>query len=397
MSYDSLYKLYVLNNNDVFNKIYNNRFNSESTIHLPFTINKNPSFFFLHKDISNQIEKLTCLKYEVNELFTSLPEASLTQYIKKSLIDEIYFTNEIEGIISTRQEIHDVIDDLSRKDKNKRFSSIINKYKLLIDGIDIPLNESKDIRNLYDELLYKEVIKDDLKNELDGELFRKEMVYLKGSGDRILHKGVYPEEEIISQCNKLLNLINSNIFTNDYIKTAVFHYIFAYIHPFYDGNGRLNRFISSFLLSKTHSKIIAYRLSSTIKENHSQYLKAFDHTNDPRNKGDISTFVYEFLDILIKSYENTKIYLLDKIDIYEKYKIKINKLNITKTAKKIINVLIQSDLFSLLPLNINQLQDISKLKLSSCNKALKELNDLNLLNKELYKSLKLYSVKLENL
>ena len=45
MSYDSLYKLYVLNNNDVFNKIYNNRFNSESTIHLPFTINKNPSFF----------------------------------------------------------------------------------------------------------------------------------------------------------------------------------------------------------------------------------------------------------------------------------------------------------------------------------------------------------------
>ena len=48
-------------------------------------------------------------------------------------------------------------------------------------------------------------------------------------------------------------------------------------------------------------------------------------------------------------------------------------------------------------LNIDQLQDISKLKLSSCNKALKELNDLDLLNKELYKSLKLYSVKLENL
>lgn len=69
MSYDSLYKLYVLNNNDVFNKIYNNRFNSESTIHLPFTINKNPSFFFLHKDISKQIEKLTCLKYEVNDFF----------------------------------------------------------------------------------------------------------------------------------------------------------------------------------------------------------------------------------------------------------------------------------------------------------------------------------------
>lgn len=114
-------------------------------------------------------------------------------------------------------------------------------------------------------------------------------------------------------------------------------------------------------------------------------------------KGIFQLFVYEFLDILIKSYENTKIYLLDKIDIYEKYKIKINKLNITKTAKKIINVLIQSDLFSLLPLNIDQLQDISKLKLSSCNKALKELNDLDLLNKELYKSLKLYSVKLENL
>lgn len=46
--------------------------------------------------------------------------------------------------------------------------------------------------------------------------------------------------------------------------------------------------------------MIGFRLSMTIKENLTQYLEAFSHTNDSRNKADISTFVYEFLDLIYK-------------------------------------------------------------------------------------------------
>ncbi len=66
------------------------------------------------------------------------------------------------------------------------------------------------------------------------------------------------------------------------------------------------RFISSYILSKNFNNIIGYRLSMAIKENLSQYLDAFSYTNDIRNKGEISTFVYEFLDIILKHLKKQK-------------------------------------------------------------------------------------------
>ena len=64
----------------------------------------------------------------------------------------------------------------------------------------------------------------------------------------------------------------------------------------------------------------------TIKENLTQYLEAFSHTNDSRNKADISTFVYEFLDLIYKSYQKTEIYALEKSQILNKYEMILEKI-----------------------------------------------------------------------
>lgn len=48
------------------------------------------------------------------------------------------------------------------------------------------------------------------------------------------------------------------------VRVSVFHFLFAYIHPFYDGNGRTNRFISSYVLSRSFSPIVGYRLSYSV-------------------------------------------------------------------------------------------------------------------------------------
>ena len=34
------------------------------------------------------------------------------------------------------------------------------------------------------------------------------------------------------------------------VRLGLFHYFFSYIHPFYDGNGRTDRFITSYFLKK---------------------------------------------------------------------------------------------------------------------------------------------------
>ena len=51
MSYKSLYRLYLMNNDDVFSNIYKNRFNSDSTIKFDLYINDYQSFFYYDKEI----------------------------------------------------------------------------------------------------------------------------------------------------------------------------------------------------------------------------------------------------------------------------------------------------------------------------------------------------------
>ena len=83
------------------------------------------------------------------------------------------------------------------------------------------------------------------------------------------------------------------------IKLAVAHYYFGYIHPFYDGNGRTNRFITSLYLSKEFSLYTAYAFSNGCRIEHKKYLELFDRTNKFNSYGELNCAIESFLDILI--------------------------------------------------------------------------------------------------
>ena len=383
MSYKSLYKLYVMNDTTTFNDIYSNRFNSSATIKFDLLINENQSFFTYDREIMAIVSKINSLNFRLNEIFETLPDIAKEQYMRKSLIDEIHYTNKIEGVISTRKDINDLITEIETKATTRnRLEGIINKY-LMLTNEKIDFFDSKDIRKLYDEMLYNEIKSEDKNNLPDGEIFRKDLVNVYKSGEKIVHNGLMPESKIIDYMNKALNILNSDSI-EVLIKIAIFHYFFGYIHPFYDGNGRINRFISSYILSKYFNKVVGFRLSMTIKENLSQYLDAFEHTNDVRNKSDISTFVYEFLDIIYKSFQKTELYALEKKQQFNKYKSKIDivsKLYETyKNKKDITNllfILIQCSIFGDFGLNKAKLIKIlekGSTKISEYLAVLKKLN-----------------------
>lgn len=357
MSYKSLYKLYVMNDISTFNDIYKKKFNSSATIKFDLLINKDQSFFTYDSEIMSLVSKINSLNYELNEIFNDLPDIAKEQYMRKSLIDEIHFTNQIEGVVSTRKDINDLITEIERKTTTCNcFEGIVNKYLMLTDE-KLQFLSSKDIRKLYDEMLYNEIQSEDKNNLPDGEIFRKDLVHVYKSGEKVVHNGLMPESKIIDYMNKALNILNSESI-DVLIKIAIFHYFLGYIHPFYDGNGRINRFISSYMLSKYFNEVVGFRLSMSIKENLSQYLDAFEHTNDVRNKGDVSTFVYEFLDIVYKSFQKTELYALEKTQQFNKYIKKIanvSKLYEMNKNKDDINnllfILIQCSVFGDFGLN----------------------------------------------
>lgn len=378
MSYDSLYKLYY-KDRELYQNTYNNRINSENSIKFDFKIYRNDAFVFLHKDIMSCISTISLLDKKVTNLLSTLPSIAREQYIKKSLIDEIVYTNEIEGIVSTRKQINEMIDDIEcRVKKKERFSSLVHKYMLLMTDKFKELNSPTSIREIYDELVLEEVIEEDKNDIPDGTIFRAGSVEVKSKTGKVLHEGVMPESLIISLISKAINIIN-DITLEPLIRIAVFHYIFSYIHPFYDGNGRTNRYISSLYLKNFYDPIVAYRLSFTMKENLKQYYDAFDKTNSKINLGDISTFVYEFVDIVRKSFLATIDYLEIKKNQLDNLKILINELNLNESLNNMLYIFSQVELFGGIEMSSEQIGKILGISRPTCVKNIKELLERELL------------------
>lgn len=378
MSYDSLYKLYY-KDKELYKSTYDNRINSENTIKFDFKIYGNDAFVFLHKDIMSSITHITFLDKSISNLLSSLPLIAREQYIKKSLIDEIVYTNEIEGIVSTRKQINELINDIEcRVTKKERFSSLVHKYMLLMNdkfkGLDSPTN----IRDIYNELVLDEIIKEDPNDVPDGIIFRAGSVEVKSRTGKILHEGVMPESEIISMISKAINIIN-DINIEPLVRISVFHYVFSYIHPFYDGNGRTNRYISSLYLKNHFESIVAYRLSLTMKENLKQYYDAFEKTNSKINLGDISTFVYEFVDIVRKSFEATIEYLEIKKNQLINFEKLIKELNLNESLSNMLYVFSQIELFGGVEVNSEQIGKILDISRPTCTKNIKTLLENELL------------------
>lgn len=347
MDYLSLFKKFVISNDSEAKKLYEERFNSESCFHFPFKINGHDAFFFAHPKIYEKVCQIYKRNQDLTLLCSLLPYSAQNSFIKKCLIDEIQYTNEIEGVISNRKEISSIINDIknNRHTKNIRLEGIVNSYINLINDKEITLSTPKDIRKIYDDLLLHEISIENSKNVPDGELFRKEKVEVDNIQGEPIHSGVYPEKDIIDYMDKSLNILNKDDI-DPLLRMLIFHYLFGYIHPFYDGNGRMSRFISSYLISKNLSPILALTFSAGIKENLSDYYKTFKHTNDPRNFGDIGTFVNTMLDIMLEQEEKTIRYFNGKRKFLDLYLEKIDKITKSKRECDFLFLLVQASLFS---------------------------------------------------
>ena len=304
MSYEPLYKVYY-KYPEKWQEILNTRYMSENTEHIGISIaqiNRRKSFsafFVYHKDILDVMIKIERKHSAFLELLKEVPLIMHPYLLNTFLVEEIKASNDIEGVHSSRREIQEAIG--TNVTEIKRFSSVVSKYRDILNPTgkkEFYLNE--EIRSLYDALVSNEI---EEKNKLDGKIFRKDSVSVYDGFDREIHVGTTPESEIIRLMNIALGFLNNNEIQLS-IRVAVFHYIFGYIHPFYDGNGRINRYMSSSYLAKEFHPLVALRLSALIKANRSKYYKIFSKTTSEYNGGDLTPFIIQFLNFLVDTIDN---------------------------------------------------------------------------------------------
>lgn len=395
MEYELLSKIFYKKPTE-YESIYDARFNSEASIKLPIKIHENVGFIFNTNEITKLLVKIYKTINKINLLRTHLPNIAINSYIIKSLKDEIALTNEIEGVRSTRKEIEDAIDSI-KNDKSARFKGLVDKYFKLISNEIIPLNNCEDIRTIYDALVLPEIEKENLP---DGILFRKEPVQVMSATQKEKHRGIMPESKIIESLDLCLDFLKNDDI-DSLIKISAFHYLFGYIHPFYDGNGRTSRFISSYLIKNELDILLALKLSYTVKNNINKYYKAFDVCNDRKNKGDITFFVVTFLELLSQASGDLYTKIADLNDQLNYYNNIINTLVNEKVLNdkqaKCIFILCQNRLFDDTYMNMNTLTELLEKSDTTTRKILKSLESKNLLVKSRNKNQYLYSANLDSL
>lgn len=395
MEYELLSKIFYKKPTE-YESIYDARFNSEASIKLPIKIHENVGFIFNTNEITKLLVKIYKTINKINLLRTHLPNIAINSYIIKSLKDEIALTNEIEGVRSTRKEIEDAIDSI-KNDKSARFKGLVDKYFKLISNEIIPLNNCKDIRTIYDALVLPEIEKENLP---DGILFRKEPVQVVSATQKEKHRGIMPESKIIESLDLCLDFLKNDDI-DSLIKISAFHYLFGYIHPFYDGNGSTSRFISSYLIKNELDVLLALKLSYTVKNNINKYYKAFDVCNDRKNKGDITFFVVTFLELLSQASDDLYTKIADLNDQLNYYNNIINTLVNEKVLNdkqaKCIFILCQNRLFDDTYMNMNTLTELLEKSDTTTRKILKSLESKNLLVKSRNKNQYLYSANLDSL
>lgn len=395
MEYELLSKIFYKKPTE-YESIYDARFNSEASIKLPIKIHENVGFIFNTNEITKLLVKIYKTINKINLLRTHLPNIAINSYIIKSLKDEIALTNEIEGVRSTRKEIEDAIDSI-KNDKSARFKGLVDKYFKLISNEIIPLNNCEDIRTIYDALVLPEIEKENLP---DGILFRKEPVQVVSATQKEKHRGIMPESKIIESLDLCLDFLKNDDI-DSLIKISSFHYLFGYIHPFYDGNGRTSRFISSYLIKNELDVLLALKLSYTVKNNINKYYKAFDVCNDRKNKGDITFFVVTFLELLSQASDDLYTKIADLNDQLNYYNNIINTLVNEKVLNdkqaKCIFILCQNRLFDDTYMNMNTLTELLEKSDTTTRKILKSLESKNLLVKSRNKNQYLYSANLDSL
>lgn len=360
---ESLYKIFYSNPKQ-HKAAYLERFNSPSSVHLPFSIKQFnhdtsfPAFFCYNQDLTLLLQDIYTGFADLLHTLSNVTPIVLQQFSLSCLVDEVHSTSSIEGIHSTHRELKDILDGISN---SRHFSSIIKKYDLLSSGQFPHFHSPQDIRAFYDEFAHNDIIADNPNNKLDGKFFRKEAVDVRSASGKIIHRGLAPEQTIIDTLSCSLDFLNDDSFPM-LVRIAAFHYLFAYIHPFYDGNGRTARFISSAYIAKHLHPLIALRLAVTIKKKQKHYYSMLKETDAEINCGDLTPFICGFLQFIADTIHDINRKLKRKISQLERFRMSRRmppEFHENTINSIIIDLLLQASVFYGRGLSMNEIMSLT--------------------------------------
>ncbi len=267
-----------------------------------------------------------------------------------TLTDEAINTSLIEGEVFRRESVRSSF----RKKLDKDFDGRSDKYSTAVTDslveilLDCNLNKeplTKERLHGWHNCLFENSYSKLHKLTIASFRENDDMEVVSGAiGHEKVHYLAIPVIKIDEDINKLLEYSqNSN--ENIYIKSAIIHLWFVAIHPYDDGNGRISRAITDYILSQgsEHTQFKLYSISTAINADRKSYYEILDKTTNlfKNREFDITPWLEWNLNILknamLSALKNIE-FLIKKTKFWDKYRDKsLNKRQV-KVLNRILDI-----------------------------------------------------------
>ena len=283
---------------------------------IPFFVNHiGKKFWYFPADVIYQkIQKVETLGHKLHSQIEN-SDSFKREFLLNSTVEESVVSAIYEGANSTRAQAKAFIE---RKEeaKNKDEQMLLNNYKAMLwiqDNHRLPISN---------ELILKvhEIVTKNTLEEQEASFcgrFRDNAVYV-GSHEGILYT------KINETLKEAINLITDHPRAlHGLVRGILLHYFIAYIHPFFDGNGRTARTLFYLQAARSDLKFVELlSVSADLKKRGEKYEKSFKEVE--QNDLDMTFFIDFCLDSLLKA--------LERVEEKVNYLINIARL---KDAKKL--------------------------------------------------------------
>ena len=198
------------------------------------------------------------------------PQNSAQLYGTQAIEREILSTFTIEQIDTSRSSVRRILSGYAPT--NEREQRIYGMKR----GLEFIADPSNKINEETIYQLYQMVIGAFLPKEdqlLPGQRYRHDHVYIVG--DKLEHTGL-PWNKLAGYMEQLVAFIQQDSSINDLWKAALIHFYLAYLHPYFDGNGRMARLLHLwYLVQQGYSSALFVPLSEYIERSRKKYYDAF--------------------------------------------------------------------------------------------------------------------------
>lgn len=242
------------------------------------------------------------------ELFLAKSPESLDRLVEIAKIQSTEASNAIEGIVTTNLRLRQLVEEKTTP-KNRAEEEIAG-YKDVLSLIHesyeaIPLSKN------YILQLHK-ILYNHMNNPIAGRTKDVQnyisATYPDGSS-RILFTPLepYETEEALERICEEFNRAVGNMELEPLLAIPIFIHDFLCIHPFNDGNGRMSRLLTTFLLYRNGFFVGKYiSLEAKINKHKDLYYKALQESQHGWHEGkeDFMPFVKYLLGIILSAYKD---------------------------------------------------------------------------------------------